>query len=146
MIWIPVDPIPLQTTLKFVRGSHKTGWYFPRKFATSLNYPLKEATSLDHVYRNVPENFAEEEVIQWSLRPGDCIVFHMKTLHGANGNNTTSDRRILSTRWFGDDVGMANRAWTPSPPYVGQLVEGDHPSKDAVLFPTICGRFFGYCG
>ncbi|OQV19404.1 hypothetical protein BV898_06634 [Hypsibius exemplaris] len=141
-IWLPVDDVPMETTLKFVKGSHKTGWYYPRKFATSLNYPVKPngcAVNDGNVYKNVPDatGIPEEDVLQWSLSVGDCVVFHMKTLHGANGNSTRLNRRILSTRWFGDDVRMADRAWEPSPPYTGTLREGDHPSKDPVLFPSL---------
>ena len=89
-IWLPVDDVPLETTLQFVRGSHKEGWFFPRKFATSLNYPLKTVPQSNNakvdgnVYRNVPgaEEIARREILQWSLSVGDCVVFHMKTLHG----------------------------------------------------------------
>ena len=40
-IWMPVDPVAQEATLKFVKGSHR--WnksFFPRKFETSNNYDL----------------------------------------------------------------------------------------------------------
>ena len=30
--WIPVDPVPLASTLRFVAGSHDGTWYMPRTF------------------------------------------------------------------------------------------------------------------
>jgi ectoine hydroxylase-related dioxygenase (phytanoyl-CoA dioxygenase family) len=44
-IWMPVDPVSEEATLRFVKGSHKwSKWFFPRKFKTSKNY---EMTSLN---------------------------------------------------------------------------------------------------
>ena len=40
-IWMPVDPVSSEATLKFVKGSHKWNqWFYPRKFETSKNYEL----------------------------------------------------------------------------------------------------------
>ena len=30
--WLPVDPVPLNSTLRFVAGSHAGTWYMPRTF------------------------------------------------------------------------------------------------------------------
>jgi len=36
------------------------------------------------------------------LQPGDCVIFHMRTVHGAAGNSSVShQRRVLATRWLG---------------------------------------------
>ncbi|PRD36134.1 UNVERIFIED_CONTAM: hypothetical protein NCL1_09542 [Trichonephila clavipes] len=52
----------------------------------------------------------------------------MKTLHGAPGNaSRTCWRRVLSTRWLGDDAIIARRPWKTSPPTVGGLHFGDRP-------------------
>ena len=40
-IWMPVDPVPQEATLKFVKGSHRWNkWFVPRKFETSKNYTV----------------------------------------------------------------------------------------------------------
>lgn len=40
-------------------------------------------------------------------QPGDVVVFHMRTLHGAKGNSSSSThRRVLSTRWLGEYQGI----------------------------------------
>ncbi len=47
-IWMPVDPVPEEATLRFVKGSHRWGqWFFPRKFKNSKNYPLKDEEDKD---------------------------------------------------------------------------------------------------
>ena len=44
-IWMPIDPVPQEATLKFVQGSHKWNqWFFPRKFKTSKNYDVISKT------------------------------------------------------------------------------------------------------
>ena len=38
-LWIPIDPVPKENSVRFVRGSHAWGkWFTPRKFATKRNY------------------------------------------------------------------------------------------------------------
>lgn len=104
-IWLPVDPVPLKSTLRFVRGSHRwLEWFAPRKFATSLDYVISTSqSSSTRQYFTIPsdEEIEKNEILEWSLEPGDCLVFHMKTIHGANGNLATVPRRVLSTRWLG---------------------------------------------
>ena len=50
------------------------------------------------------------------FQPGDCIVFHMKTVHGAHGNNLPTPRRAFSTRWLGNDAVKGERPWMNLPP------------------------------
>ena len=43
--------------LRFVAGSHKWGWFYPRKFATLKNYPMKDGENEDkNTYTNVPSD------------------------------------------------------------------------------------------
>ena len=91
-------------------------------------------------YKNVPESEIESgkwPIISWQCQPGDCVVFHGKTLHGSDGNESKHVwRRVLSTRWFGEDARIAERPWDVSPPTRGNLKAGDHP-KLSNEFPLI---------
>lgn len=140
-LWLPLDPVPLESSLRFVKGSHAWGrWFVPRKFATSKNYAIEEATAGEEeeriAFESVPdiEGHSENyEILSWELRPGDCVVFHGMTLHGAAGNRSqTTARRALSTRWFGDDARFAERPWEISPPITGGLTPGE---------PMACATF-----
>jgi ectoine hydroxylase-related dioxygenase (phytanoyl-CoA dioxygenase family) len=135
-MWIPVDPVPRESTLEFIKGSHLGPWYMPRAFLDGQAkwFPEGSLAELPDVDAD-PENFP---VIGWALEPGDAVCFHMLTLHAAGGVGGTNRRRVLSLRFLGDDMVHAVRAWTTSPPFPGltdELVDGaplDHP-----LFPIV---------
>ena len=135
-IWLPLDPVPREVCPEFVVGSHASGkMYYPKLFLTSENY----AEGIEG-FENMPDIENERESLQiasWDLQPGDCIVFHMRTLHGAPPTEgLKSRRRAFSTRWLGDDARFAVRAWKTSPPYPEVTLQAgdkmEHPS-----FPLI---------
>ena len=55
-IWMPVDPVSLESSVKFVAGSHRWGkWFHPRKFATEKNYPVEREEEADgKTFHDVP--------------------------------------------------------------------------------------------
>jgi len=129
-MWLPVDPVPRQSTLEFVGGSHNGPWYVPRTF-------------LDRQAKWFPDGSLAElppvdpaSVIGWALEPGDAVFFHFATVHGSQGS--ASRRRVLSVRFLGDDVRHAPRPWTTSPPFPGleeELAAG--APMDHRLFPVL---------
>ena len=131
--WMPVDPVPRESTLEFVAGSHADGvWYMPKTFLTEEAkwFPAGSLAEVPDVKRGDPK------VLGWALQPGDAIAFHMLTLHGSAG--TTALRRAFSIRMIGDDVRHAPRPWRTAPQFDGLadfLAEGavmEHP-----LFPLV---------
>jgi len=146
-IWMPLDPVPLKTSVQFVKGSHAWGrWFVPRKFATAKNYQLSipamgEAADLVQ-FETVPDIEGHPDdynILSWPLEPGDCVVFYGLTLHSAAGNaSLTTSRRALSTRWFGDDARFVERPWEISPPITGDLSPGD--SMACETFPVVWTR------
>lgn len=135
-IWLPLDPVPQSACPEFVAGSHASGTlYYPRLFINHQNY----ADGVDG-FETMPDIDAERDrhdILSWDLQRGDCIVFHMRTVHGAPATaGLKTRRRGFSTRWLGDDARFAERAWKTSPPYREvDLKPGDamdHPS-----FPLI---------
>jgi ectoine hydroxylase-related dioxygenase (phytanoyl-CoA dioxygenase family) len=104
---MPLDSVPIESTVEFAAASHLDNkWYKPRKFATHLNYNTHDNEVCDtNEYIDVPsDQYIRENyrILRFSVEPGDCIVFHMRTLHGAPGNlSQTTSRRVLSTRWLG---------------------------------------------
>ena len=52
---MPVDPVSLESSVKFVRGSHRWGkWFHPRKFASENNYPVESAQFEGKIFHDVP--------------------------------------------------------------------------------------------
>jgi len=141
-LWMPINPVPLKTSIQFVAGSHRwPEWFHPRKFATEKNYPLKNGstTKIERQYVDIPVKDIDAgkwPILQWECQPGDVVVFHMKTVHGAPGNtSTTTHRKVLSTRWLGDDAVFATRPWEISPPITGGLQPGQRVVCDT--FPLV---------
>ena len=92
------------------------------------------------MFKDVPEEDIEQgkwPILSWPCNPGDCVVFHGKTLHGSYGNESKNNwRRVLSTRWLGQDTRMTSRPWEVSPPMNPDINIGVHP-KTFNEFPTI---------
>ena len=138
-IWLPLDPVPQSVCPEFIAGSHSEGkMYYPRFFLTSENY----ANDISG-FETMPDVDAKRDSLNiktWDLQLGDCIVFHMRTLHGAPSTEGLKQRRrAFSTRWIGDDAVFANRAWKTSPPYPEvDLQPGDAMEHDS--FPLVWSR------
>ncbi len=136
--WIPLDPVPRESTLEFVAGSHAARtWYMPRSF-----FDDRAMVFDDGAFEEVPDVEADRgahTILGWALEPGDAVAFNMLTLHAAAGS--ANRRRAFSVRLVGDDVRFAVRPHATSPPFPeleGVLAQGDvleHP-----LFPRLWPR------
>ncbi len=132
--WIPVDAIPQSSTLNFLAGSHDGTWYLPRTFRDNEAKWFPEGALADLPDMALAANQAR--VIGWALEPGDCVAFHMLTLHAAAGSAT--QRRVFSARYVGDDATHAPRAWKTSPEFPGlvALLPAGAPLDD-LRFPLV---------
>ena len=135
-IWLPLDPVPQSACPEFVAGSHNWGHlYYPRLFISHQNY--SEGHEGFDTLPDIEAMRDRLDILSWELEPGDCIAFHMRTIHGAPSTaHIKTRRRGFSTRWIGEDARFALRPWETSPPYPEvKLQPGDpmeHPS-----FPVI---------
>jgi ectoine hydroxylase-related dioxygenase (phytanoyl-CoA dioxygenase family) len=110
-IWCPLDPVDLNSgVVQYVRGSHLAGkWYRPRHFGGDEAY---QGASGD-VIPDIDATTRPEDRLSWVMEPGDCIVFHGLTIHGATGNRSAvRRRRAVSLRWLGDDAVYDDRPGT----------------------------------
>ena len=135
-MWLPVDPVPQETSLEFVAGSHLGPWLMPRTFLSSESKWFPEG-SLEEL-PDIEAKRDSYDIIGWPLEPGDAVFFHMLTLHSASGVAGRGRRRAFSVRFLGDDMIHAPRPWTTSPPFpdleneLGAGVPMHHP-----LFPLL---------
>jgi len=137
--WIPVDPVPMASTLRFVAGSHEGTWYMPRTFRDlqAKWFPDGTLAELPAIDAD-PERFHQ---LAWALEPGDCVAFHMLSLHASSGTAPGARRRVFSARYLGDDARHAPRPWRTSPPFAGlcdRLPDGAALSDP--LFPLVWPR------
>ncbi len=117
-MWIPLDPVALETCPEFIAGSQDWGqWFLPRKFS-GIDYDHSDET-----LKTMPDIDAHREdydIRRWQLQPGDAIAFHFLTVHGAPSNrSSTQRRRGYAARWLGDDTVYAERSGEISPPFPG---------------------------
>ena len=142
--WIPVDPVPLASTLRFVAGSHAGTWYMPRTFRDQQAkwFPDGTLAELPEIDAH-PQQFRQ---LGWALEPGDAVAFHMLALHASSGTGPGLRRRVFSARYLGDDIRHAVRNWRTSPPFPGleQRLPDAAPMDDG-LFPVVWRGGTGAC-
>ena len=112
VMWIPVDPVTAQTGgMMYVRGSHRQGQlYAPNVFVSHTPLPGSEGERLPNI-EDHPDDF---DIVQFDVEPGDILVHHYKTIHGAGGNSSRYQvRRAASLRYCGDDIRFKARPGTP---------------------------------
>ncbi len=121
--WIPVDPVPIDSSLELVAGTHSGPWLMPRTFLDRQAKWFPEGSLAD--LPDVDARRDEFTIRSWSLEPGDAIAFHMLTVHGAPGVVGEGRRRVFSLRVLGDDMVYAPRDWVCSPDFGAVISPSD---------------------
>jgi len=132
--WIPVDPVK-EARLRFIAGSHRWGQMIrPVSWADNSDF-----YDQDQDWMPVPDPDAEPgkfEIVEWSMSPGDAVLFDFRTVHGARGNPLGQRRRALSLRWVGDDARFCARPGRTSPPYPDHKMKAGQRLRED-WFPVI---------
>jgi ectoine hydroxylase-related dioxygenase (phytanoyl-CoA dioxygenase family) len=127
--WVPLDPVTEATgAVQFVRGSHRwTRQFRPNMFVTTMPLPDTDGEEVPDYFRD-RENW---DIVTWDLQPGDITVHHARTIHGASGNaSATQRRRAISVRYCGDDAVYRIKRGAPLKPHHADVRDGDpleHP-------------------
>ncbi|MEQ1874236.1 MAG: phytanoyl-CoA dioxygenase family protein [Ilumatobacteraceae bacterium] len=111
-MWLPVDPVPRESTLEFVAGTHLGPWLMPRTFMQREAKWFPEGALAD--VPAIDDDRDSFPIIGWELQPADAVFFHALALHGSRGSSTR--RRVISIRYLGDDARRVDRRWRCSPP------------------------------
>lgn len=129
-IWMALDPMPKDSALEFVRGSHRWNRYFMPKsyFASETGDALLRETERYYLEYHKAEGRdgslqaehsrfepmldieaerSKYDIMSWDMEAGDCILFDALTLHGAPGNPSAADARRFVTRWVGSAAVLA---------------------------------------
>ena len=135
-LWFALDPVNADNgAVEYVKGSHRWGKRF---LAQSFFGDSRYAEDLPKI-PDIESMRGELEFLQWEMEPGDCLVHHGLTVHGAPGNSTQGVRRRgYITRWCGDDV-----RYQPRPNIQPMLRDpGISPGAplDCDLFPRVLNR------
>ncbi|MEE9301347.1 MAG: phytanoyl-CoA dioxygenase family protein [Alphaproteobacteria bacterium] len=134
--WVPLIAISPDNALEFVKGSHRWG----RAFAP-IDSQLDGTPYRGEEFELVPDiesRRGDYDILSWELEPGDCVVFHLLTLHkGKVDPKNTVPRRAVSHRWLGDDAVYAVRVPEAEFPKVKPKLEDGEPMRNAADFPLI---------
>lgn len=121
--WIPLDPVTRDSgAMGYVRGSHldDTEWR-PNLFVTRDPIPGTSGTDVPDLHRDP----GDADIVWIDAQPGDVLVHHSRTIHGAGPNlSDSTTRRAVSVRYCGDGVRFRRRAVTPKPHHE-TLVDGE---------------------
>lgn len=131
-IWIPVEKLAKQVSVEFVAGSHRWPEHSPRDFHCGTDYGHAGLPRL----RDIDAERDKHRVLAFAMSPGDCLVFHAKTAHGAPGNDGSIPRRAVSIRWAGDDVRHRHRLAAEGHRNVGSEEREGMPLDD-VDYPVL---------
>jgi len=136
--WIPLDPVPLESTLRLIRGSHL--WdeaVHPVRWATGSGFYGDDEAIQSGGFQPAPDPDAQPdrfEILEWACEPGDAVAFHYRTVHGTRGS--ASLRRAFSLRVLGDDARYVQQPGRTSPPFDGHgMVDGQRLRED--WFPIL---------
>jgi Phytanoyl-CoA dioxygenase (PhyH) len=123
--------------IQYLRGSHQSGTIY------KVNYFISDATAPDDGGEPIPPiegHEADFDIVTFAPGPGDVVVHHLRTLHGAAGNSSeTETRRAVTFRYAGDDVRYQFRRFAPPGQRPSQLRDGDpldlEPERHPVVWP-----------
>ncbi len=86
VLWVPLEAVDRESAIGFVRGSHLWKRLFMRTFFTGHRSAGAPGWVNGEHYELPPDVEAEvdpEDVLRFELERGDCLLFDIRTLHGA---------------------------------------------------------------
>jgi ectoine hydroxylase-related dioxygenase (phytanoyl-CoA dioxygenase family) len=122
--WCPLDRATRATgAVGYVRGSHRWNRMFkPNLFVSAMEIPGTEGEAVPDVAGR-PRDY---DVVYFDLGPGDVTFHDARTIHGADGNSsTTTRRRAISVRYCGDDARYFLRTGAPAKAHHRHVRNGD---------------------
>ena len=127
--WTALDPIPMETALRFWAGSHEGSCvYQAANFAGDTDY--RHARSDRPIIPDIDHD-SDARILAAELQPGDMLAWDSYTFHSAPGNTLDRRRAAFSINWASDAIRFHDIDCLVSYRAPG-LVEGA---------PITCGKF-----
>ncbi len=125
--------------LEFIRGSHLWDRYFqPEVFGKTRAIDAYEKNPDYEPMPDIENHRDDYDIIHWDLEPGDALLFHGLTVHGAAGNTSQAlRRRGYAIRYTGDDVVYDAHIGTNKHLSNDTLADGDPLDSDQ--YPRVRG-------
>jgi ectoine hydroxylase-related dioxygenase (phytanoyl-CoA dioxygenase family) len=134
-LWLALDVVDKRNGgVLYARGSHRLAGTYARAFVQAGQTEAEP----DAGELRPPSDMASSgfELLSFDLEPGDAVVHHAATLHGAPANADASRlRRAYITRWIGPGTRYRPRKGTVDLPYAAGLATG--ATLDRCRLPTV---------
>lgn len=114
--WVALDEVSREAMVRYVRGSHK--WRLMHAItnfsgAEADDGRYREAGLKDELPADLLDGSGDYDVVSFDMQPGDVVVHHGFTVHGAGGNASLArQRRGYAIRYLGDDIRFDGRPGT----------------------------------
>lgn len=134
--WVPLDPVTAESgAVRYVAGSHRDRTrYRPNLFVTTMAIPGTEGAEVPDY--DDAELAGAARIVSFDTRPGDVVVHHARTIHGAHGNASASRRRrAISVRYAGTGTVFSPVAGAPEKPHHAGVTPG--AALDDEHFPRV---------
>lgn len=100
-IWVPFDIVTDRSgALHYLKGSHRWG----------VVYEAPGSGRISDWQPDFDADYLEHDWLIGESEPGDALLHHPKTVHGARANSSRTPRRAVAVVYTGDDV-----TWDPHP-------------------------------
>ncbi len=120
--WIPLEPVPKDTALEFVQGSHLWKTYARPDFSDQPQEDYLKGETQAEPFPDIDANPDGFDIISWAMEPGDCVFFHGMTAHAGSGNLPKDlGRRTVSFQWLGDDAVFNPKPGGHDPDFADEL-------------------------
>ncbi len=140
-VWIPLEAVSSDNGMMgYVRGSHRWQTHAPNGFITQKPLPGSQLPKLP----DIEGNASEYDIVYYPAEPGDVIVHHANTVHGATGNRSSRDRLAYSLHYLGDDVRYCERVGATALDSGKSPVLKDGDLMDCWEFPLVWTNEKGY--
>lgn len=138
-VWIPLDRVPREGSVEYVKGSHRWGKVFKPKsfFKVDEDYQFSDGELAPMPdFERLRDDY---ELLGWEMNPGDVQCFHGHVIHGAPGNVTDQPRRTFQARLSGDGMTYIEREGEMHPVFPDCGLETGDPIGGP-MFPEIWRR------
>ncbi len=136
--WVALDHVDADNgAMEYIRGSHKWNKYYaPNVLIAQSIDPMSPYDKLP----DIEANRDDYDIVSFDVEPGDIIIHHVLTLHGAGGNKTKDRyRRAISFRYAGDDIRYFDKPGAPEQPHIkNSLPNGSRLTSED--YPLVYGK------
>lgn len=123
--WVPLDPVTAESgAVRYVTGSHLDRTrYRPNLFVTTMAIPGTEGAEVPD-YDDLKQVGAAR-IVSFDTEPGDVVIHHARTIHGAHANaSATRRRRAISVRYAGSGTVFSPVPGAPGKPHHDGVAAG----------------------